>query len=401
MMALTKTMLTCQRNLFALPPELHYLNCGYMSPLPRRVEEAGFQGMRRKRVPSQITSEDFFRESDEVRRLFARLVNVADPQRIAIIPAASYGIAVAVRNTVMQPGQNVVVVAEQFPGNVYGWRSRCRREGLELRTVAAPVGSSRRGEQWTARVLAAIDRNTAAVALGHVHWTDGTRFDLLRIGERARECEAAFIVDGTQSVGALPFDVQEIRPDALVCAAYKWLLGPYSIGVAYFGPRYDGGIPLEETWIARRDSEDFAGLVQYQDDYQPGAVRYDVGERSNFILLPMLSAALELLHEWGAHDIQTYCRELTRDLVAEAQALGFQVEDARWRSSHLFGLRAPAGLSMDRLGERLRERNVVVSRRGSAIRISPHVYNHADDVAALTDALRVPSVRATGALGRP
>ena len=66
-------------------------------------------------------------------------------------------------------------------------------------------------------------------------------------------------------VGALPFDVREIQPDALVCAGYKWLLGPYSIGVAYFGPRYDGGEPIEENWIARRGSEDFQRLVDYQD----------------------------------------------------------------------------------------------------------------------------------------
>lgn len=380
-------MLTCQRDLFSLPPQLHYLNCGYMSPLPRPVEQAGFEGMRRKRVPSRITSDDFFTESDEVRGLFAKLVNVPDPQRIAIIPAASYGIAAAVRNTAMRPGQNVVVAAEQFPGNVYAWLSRCRREGLDLRTVHAPPGPAR-GEGWTARILEAIDRSTAAVALGHVHWTDGTRFDLLRIGERARACGAAFIVDGTQSVGALPFDVQEVRPDALICAAYKWLLGPYSIGVAYFGPRFDEGTPLEETWIARRDSEDFAGLVDYRDDYQPGAVRYDVGERSNFILVPMLAAALRLLDGWRAHDIQAYCHDLTRELVAEAQAVGFTVEDAAWRGAHLFGLRAAADLSMDSLSDRLRERNVIVSRRGSAIRISPHLYNDADDIAVLTEALR-------------
>ena len=115
-----------------------------------------------------------------------------------------------------------------------------------------------------------------------MHWTDGTRFDLAAIGARAREVGAALVVDGTQSVGALPFDVQQLRPDALVCATYKWLMGPYSLGFAYLGPRFDDGEPLEETWIGRRGSENFKELVDYQDDYQPGALRYDVGERSNF-----------------------------------------------------------------------------------------------------------------------
>ena len=52
----------------------------------------------------------------------------------------------------------------------------------------------------------------------------------------------ALVVDGTQSVGALPFDVGQIQPDALICATYKWLLGPYSLGLSYFGPRFDEGV---------------------------------------------------------------------------------------------------------------------------------------------------------------
>ena len=56
-------------------------------------------------------------------------------------------------------------------------------------------------------MLEAIDARTAIVALGHVHWTDGTQFDLEAIGARAREVGAALVVDGTQSVGAMPFDV--------------------------------------------------------------------------------------------------------------------------------------------------------------------------------------------------
>ena len=129
------------------------------------------------------------------------------------------------------------------------------------------------------------------VALPHVHWTDGVRLDLEAIGRRAREVGAALVVDGTQSVGAMPFNVTSIQPDAVICAAYKWLTGPYSIGLAYYGQRYDDGVPSEETWIGRLGSEDFRRLVDYEDAYRPGAARYDVGECSNFVLIPMLIAA--------------------------------------------------------------------------------------------------------------
>ena len=384
-------MIACQKNEFSLPEDEHYLNCAYMAPLSRAVEAAGVDGVRRKRVPTRISPEDFFRESRRVRELFARLVNSPEPNRIAIVPSVSYALATVALNTSRVAGGNIVVGKEQFPSNVYAWRSLCAEAGMELRTVAPPVESIGRGEEWNRRLLEAIDERTSVVALGHVHWTDGTLFSLERLGARAREVGAALVVDGTQSVGALPFDVRRFQPDLLVCAGYKWLMGPYSIGVAYFGPRYDGGRPLEQNWISRAGSENFGGLVEYTDEYQPAALRYDVGERSNFILLPMLIAALEQVLGWRPEKIQEYCGALTDELVREARELGWAVEDEEWRASHLFGLRAPAGVQLSRVEQLLREHRVLLSRRGTALRVSPHLYNDAGDVEALRAVLRAAS----------
>src|SRR3712207_2882335 len=107
-------MLACQKDRFFLPEGEHYLNCAYMSPLSRRVEEAGIEGIRRKRVPSRISPRAFFTESDAARERFARLVNAPDPGRVAIVPAASYALATVARNTPLRRGQNVVVAHEQF-----------------------------------------------------------------------------------------------------------------------------------------------------------------------------------------------------------------------------------------------------------------------------------------------
>jgi selenocysteine lyase/cysteine desulfurase len=391
----------CKRAEFSLPDGLHYLNCAYMGPLPRRVQEAGFAGVRRKADPSRIVASDFFQESDHARSLFARLVNAPDPQRIAIIPAASYGIAIVARNTPVSRGQNVVISAEQFPSNTYSWRTLSERRGLELRAVQPPQTTEGRGREWNARLLEAIDQRTAIVALPHVHWTDGTRFDLAALGARAREVGAAFIVDATQSVGALPFDVQQFMPDALVVAGYKWLLGPYSIGAAYFGERYDQGEPLEENWIGRAGSEDFRALVNYADEFQPGALRYDVGERSNFALMPMFIAALELILEWQPARIQSYCAQLTREPLRRAAEFGFVIEDAEWRGAHLFGVRAPPHVDLARLHQELQLRNIFASLRGSALRVSPNVYNDAADIFALLEVLNLVATSAGNVAARP
>ncbi len=379
--------LTCQKHEFSLPQGLHYLNGAYMSPLPRRVEEAGITGMRRKRAPHAISPRDFFDDAERARRLFAQLIGAPDAQRVALIAGVSYGVALVARNTQCARGQNIVVSAEQFPSNVHAWRRVAQRSGGELRTIAPPA-AERRAEAWNEALLAAIDRDTALVALPQVHWTDGTRFDLERIGVRAREQGAALVLNATQSAGAFPFELERIQPDAVICAAYKWLLGPYGIGVAWLGPRYDNGEPLEETWIGRAGSDDFRGLVNYRDEYQPGAARFDVGERSNFTLLPMLVSGLELVNSWRPERVQDYCRELVQPVIEEAQSLGFAVEAEGWRASHIFGLRTPPGLDLAALQQLLQQRAISVSLRGSALRVSPNAYNDEADGVALVEALR-------------
>lgn len=379
-------MIGCQADAFSLPRDLHYLNCAYIAPLPRATEEAIEAGLRRKRVPIGIGPEDFFSDAEEVRRRFARLVN-GSPERVAVMPSASYGVAVAARNLPVERGQRIVLTHEQFPGNVYAWRRVASESGAEIVTVEPAADGEARGASWNERLLDAIDARTAVVALPHVHWTDGTRFDLEAVGERARDVGSAVVVDATQSVGALTFDVARIRPDAVICAGYKWLLGPYAVAVAHLSERFDEGVPLEETWMGREESQDFQHLVDYRDAYQPGARRYDVGEVANFTLLPGLLASLGLLLDWTPEAIQGYCARLTAPLVERARELGFTVEDEGWRAHHLFGIRMRPDVELDALKAALDGANILASLRGSALRISPHLYNDEGDVAALMEVL--------------
>ncbi|MDX1495096.1 MAG: aminotransferase class V-fold PLP-dependent enzyme [Longimicrobiales bacterium] len=379
--------LDCQRDAFGLPGDLHYLNCAYMGPLPTVAEEAGIAAIRRKTVPTRIVPPDAFWETDRLRELFAELVHVDDPSRVAIQPGVSYGVATAARNLTVTSGQNIVITHEQFPGNVYSWRRMAGEAGAELRAVKPGDGPGR-GRRWNQRLLEAVDADTAVVSVPNVHWTDGTWFDLEALGTRCREVGAALVVDATQSVGALDFDVSRVQPDALIVAAYKWLLGPYTLSLAYFGPRFDDGVPLEETWIAREKSSDFQNLVDYQDAYIGGAIRYDMAERSNFFLAPIAAASLELINRWGPSRIQEYCRTLTRDFLDEVAELGYSVEDQAWRSAHLFGLRMPPTVDLTALRDTLAQRNISASLRGTALRLSPNVYNDQSDLDALYEVLK-------------
>jgi len=208
-------------------------------------------------------------------------------------------------------------------------------------------------------------------------------FDLKAIRQAADNVGALLIIDGTQSVGALPFNVQEIRPDALVCGGYKWLMGPYSLGVAYYSETFDQGSPIEENWINRYNSEDFAGLVQYEERYQPMARRYSVGEQSNFVLVPMLKAAIEMIANWKIEAIQQYCKSITQTAVDELKEMGFQIEREPYRAHHLLGIRAPRHVRIETLTDAFKANKISVSVRGNALRVSPHVYNTSEDLEKL------------------
>lgn len=372
-----------QRDGFDIPEGVRYLNCAYMSPLHREVEEAGLSALRKKRRPWTISATDFFEDSDRLRAAYASLIGSDEPDRVAIIPSVSYGISTAARNLDPPAGSRIVVLAEQFPSNVYPWHRLAADRDLSLSTVAPPDTRGSRGESWNAALLEAIDRSTSVVAVPHFHWMDGTRFDLVEVGRRCREVGAALVVDGTQSVGAVPFDVRAVRPDALVCAGYKWLLGPYGVALAYFGERFDDGVPLEETWIAREGSEDFRGLVEYEARYKPGAVRFDVGERADFIHVPMMVAALEQILAWRPERILARCEALLRPLADGARSRGWPVEDDAWRGGNILGLGLPPGHDLAALGARLERARVYASLRGGSLRVSPHVYNDEADAAAL------------------
>ncbi|HEX2683439.1 MAG TPA: hypothetical protein VHL77_05885, partial [Ferruginibacter sp.] len=116
--------LSCQKHLFSLEADRHYINCAYMSPLLQSVEAAGIEGMRRKRDPFRIAPSDFFNDAVEIKKLFARLVH-AESGRIAILPSASYGLGIVIHNLKPKAGGKLVTVHEEFPSDVYSLYRAC------------------------------------------------------------------------------------------------------------------------------------------------------------------------------------------------------------------------------------------------------------------------------------
>jgi len=359
-----------------------------MAPLSKAVSAAGNQAIKRLANPQTIEAEDFFDPAMTIRKLFSSLIGATNPEHVAIIPSVSYGMSTVANNIALKPGRQVVMVEEQFPSVIYTWQRACKASGATLRIVNAPKTNGSRAVAWNESLVEAINQNTAVVIVPELHWTDGLRFDLSAVSKKTKAVGARLIIDGTQSIGAKPFNIETVRPDALICAGYKWLTGPYGIGVAYFGEAFDNGIPLEENWIARKGSDDFSNLVHYRDEYRDGATRYDVGERSNFVLLPMLEAALTQVLEWDPITIANRTELLTNQSVPKLEAIGCLLDEELWRAGHLFGIHLPPHANPSLIATELKRSHLSVSLRGDTIRVAPYLYNNAKDMDALVYALK-------------
>jgi len=376
------------RNLFEIPEGVTYLNCANMAPQLRSITEAGLGSVRAKATPWNLSAPEWFSGAERLRGLAARVLRVED-DAIALVPAVSYGIAIAAGNLSVSPNQRIVLLDQEFPSNVYAWRELARKTGAHIQTVNRSDGAS-----WTEALEEAIDERTAIVAVPQCHWTDGSKIDLERIGERVRRIGAALVIDASQSLGACPLDLARVQPDFLVAVGYKWLLGPYGLGYLYVAPKWrEVGVPLEQSWLTRAGSEDFTRLVEYTDQYRTGARRFDMGEFPQFVLVPMAIAALEQILSWGVADIHAVLSVLTTKMAQFASEEGYVVLPRDQRCGHMIGIRHPDGIA-NGVASLLKDSKIFISIRGDSIRIAPHVYNDLDDVDRLFEVLRLAHVGA-------
>src|SRR5256886_429395 len=232
--------LASQRHLFEIPDDVAFLNCAYISPLPKASLVAGDRGLRRKARPWTIAAADFFTSSESVRKLFARLIN-AEADDVAFAPAVSYGMAQAAHNIPVRKSQTIVTLSEQFPSNVYPWMDLAERTGAAFVSVPRPGD-----DDWTSALLSRIGRSTAIVAVPHCHWTDGGLIDLEAVGAACPGGGAPLCLGRAQSRRPPPLAAR--RPALADRARGKFGCGrarAHRRRSHYLGLRFSGGIPSD------------------------------------------------------------------------------------------------------------------------------------------------------------
>lgn len=364
------------REAFILEDGLTYLNCANMSPLLKNVKEAGEKALERRAAPWKLTAQEWFDPSELLRNKAAAVFGTSE-ENIALVPSASYGLAVAARNLVFEREDEILVLESQFPSNYYVWQQLAMEKHLTLKPVGVAVG-----EDLTGAVLNSITKKTKLLSIPNCRWTDGYLLDLVRISEHIKGRGIYLVLDLSQSLGALPIEIDKIDPDFAVSVGYKWMLGPYALSYLYAAPRWHkNGVPLEYSWMNRQGSNDFSALTLYTPEFTAGARRFDMGEYAQFHLLPMAIAAVEQVLSWGPGVIQSHARKLTSLIDDYMRSSGLQTYP---HAGHLTSIPLPSDRAA-RITGGLSEQNIVISIRGNLIRVAPHLYNTHRDIENLLD----------------
>lgn len=375
-------ILPTQRALFNIPAEVAYFNCAANTPLLLESAQQLHAGVDTKIHPWNRAPDDFFEDAERIRVLAATLFG-STAHNFAVIPSASYGLSTAAR--VLEPTlsskDEILIIAAEFPSLVLAFQRVTEETGAKI-VIAQKTAQ----EDWTTAILTQINSATRVVAISSCHWTNGAYIDLLSIREACDQVGAALVVDATQTLGAQPLSLDQLKPDFMVAAGYKWLLCPYGFGLLYVAEQWQEGRPLEETWIARDNAKDFQNLVHYSDQYMAGARRFEVGEKCVPTLLPGAIAALEQLSRWGISNIAETLGAINQDIAAHLIELGFDVLEEDQRCPHILGAIAPAHC-IQPLIPALKQQQIFISQRGNSLRFAPHLHINATDIERLKQAI--------------
>jgi len=370
-----------QRLLFDIPDDIAYFNCAYYSPLLIESRKKLMEGLNSKSHPWERTARDFFTDAETIRKSAASLFG-GEPDGYAIIPSVSYGISTAARAMEPQLGKDdsILILEEGFPSNVLPWIRIAKERGTKLIRVSVPGDGN-----WTNAIIEKIDKGVKVLALFPCLWTNGVFIDLAKI-RKAIGDDVIMAIDATQSLGAMAFSIDEVKPDFLVSAGYKWLLCPYGFSLMYVSEKWRNARPLEESWQARENAEDFGSLVNSSDNYMTGARRFDVGQKGTPTILPGVIAALEQIKAWGIENISDSLLGINKRIADHLSALGFQPPDSSQRSPHMFGAIIPDKYKGDLISE-LSKRKIYISQRGNSVRFSPHLHISEQDITRLLETL--------------
>jgi cysteine desulfurase/selenocysteine lyase len=351
-----------------------YLNTATFGQLPRRSSDAVARHFAHRDETACSDFLSWFDDADRLRTCLATLIG-ADAADIAFVPNAGAALSLLITGLDWETGDRVVTLKDEFPNNSYAPALLAR--GAELVEAC-----------WD-RFYDAITPRTRLVAISEVNYMSGFRPPLAEIARRAHEAGALLYVDGTQSLGALRFDVNAAQPDMFAVHGYKWLLSPNGAAFMYVRPSLRERLaPNVVGWRSHAGWREVDNLHHGAPEPGPTAEKYESGILA-FPSLYGMQASVDMILELGPETIERrvlelaeYTREALRRLGARLPADEQPHFNSPITAARLEGADASA------LARELKTRGVLISARHGFLRISTHFYNNEEDVDKLIAELR-------------
>jgi L-cysteine/cystine lyase len=289
---------------FPVLDPIAYMNAGSMGPLPRTAFEAMTSGLRHDLDVGRGGRPYYDLILDLRLRVRTRLAEIlgAAAEQMALTSSTTDGCNIVVAGLDLGPEDEVVTSATEHPGLI------APLHASGVRVVVAPTLGRPAAEALDA-ILGAVTERTRLLALSHVSWTTGQVFPLHELKERTG---LPVLVDGAQSVGAIPVDVGAI--DFYTVSCQKWLCGPEPLGALYVADPEDLRVALP-TGFSQQSIEPNGAFVPKQ-----GAARFDSGWLAASSLAGLL-ASLDCVPEWGFEGAARTAARCREALVAA----GFEV----------------------------------------------------------------------------
>jgi selenocysteine lyase/cysteine desulfurase len=329
-----------------------WLNCSHQGPLPRCAADAAAEAVSWKTSPHLLTQDRFDEVPARLKRALGRLIGVA-AEDVILTNGASYGLHLLANGIPLRSGDQVLLMQGDFPSNLLPWLDH-RNRGVEL--------SSMRPRHFVPgpdEVEAALEPSTRVLCMSWVHSFSGHTADIEAIGELCRARGVWFLVNATQGVGARLLDL--------------------------------GALPVEAYWLAMQTATDLGSSddsLDLPDDL--GARKYDIFGTANFLNFHPWTEAVELLLGIGIDQIQEHDQALVTQLLGGLDRSCYQLlSPARGpgRSTLVFvSHRDPA--RNQAIYRTLLEAGVDIALRRGHLRLSPHLYNPADDIDRALSALQ-------------
>ncbi|HEY2762296.1 MAG TPA: aminotransferase class V-fold PLP-dependent enzyme [Pirellulales bacterium] len=320
------------------------------------------------------------RQVVKLRSSAAQLIG-ATTEEIALVRSTTDGVTLVAEGFPWQAGDNLVVPADEFPTNQYGWMNLASR-GVETRRVP-----TEHGQLDLNRLESACDNRTRIVALSWVGFLSGWRADLKAAAEIAHRRGALLFVDAIQGLGAFPLDVGQAGVDFLAAGGQKWMLAPEGTGLFYV--RGELLPKLRPLGIGAHSVIQGNDYTKIELSIKPTAARYE-GGGPNMVGLIALGASLDLLIAMGLPEIGQRIIEITDECCRRLDQLGAKIITQRSHLDHNSGIVTFELPGCDPLAVRKHgyTRKVALAQRAGKLRISPHAYMNDDDIGRLMETLQ-------------